>query len=106
VGSGRVRTASPLAAHADEGTLTFEGSVGFDRTLAISGSVVIPPAAIEKLSKGWLVPESDATVKLRIDGTTEKPRIELLDLAGAARSLRGSFWNGVGKKIDHALGNE
>jgi hypothetical protein len=106
VGAGRVRTASPLVAHADEGTLTFEGSVGFDRTLAISGSVVIPPAAIEKLSKGWLVPESDATVKLRIDGTTEKPRIELLDLAGAARSLRGSFWNGVGKKIDHALGNE
>lgn len=106
VGSGRVRTASPLVAHADEGTLTFQGSVGFDRTIAVNGSVVIPPAAIEKLTKGWLVPESDATVTLRVDGTTEAPRIELLDLAGTARSLRGSFWNGVGKKIDHAVGND
>jgi hypothetical protein len=106
VGGGKITTSSPLVIHTDQGTVTFDGTVGFDRSLSITGSVVIPPATIEKATKGLLVPYGDATVKLRIDGSSESPRIQLVDLEGTVKALRGSWLHGIEKKIEHAFGKE
>ena len=106
VAGGKITTPSPLVMHTDEGTLTFDGTVGFDRSLAIDGSVVIPPATIEKATKGLLVPYGDATLKLRIGGTSDAPRIQLVDLESTVKALRGSWIRGIEKKIEHALGKD
>jgi uncharacterized protein involved in outer membrane biogenesis len=106
IAGSKVTTTTPLVARTDEGTLTVDGTVGFDRTLSLTGSVVIPPSAIEKATKGFLVPYGDATVKLRIAGTADSPLIELVDLGGTVKALRGSWIHGIEKKIERALGKE
>jgi uncharacterized protein involved in outer membrane biogenesis len=105
-GGGRVVTASPFVARTDDGTLSVDMSYGFDKTLTVQGSLTIPPAAIDKATKGLLVPYGDTTVKFRVWGSTDEPRIELLDLEGTVKALRGSVLHGIGKKIDHALGKD
>src|SRR5262249_47053083 len=106
IAGSKVTTTSPLVARTDEATVTIDGTVGFDRALSLTGSVVIPPSAIEKATKGLLVPYGDATVKLRVGGTTDTPLIELIDLAGTAKALRGSWIHGIAKKIERAVGKE
>jgi hypothetical protein len=106
VAGGVVSTTTPLSALTEEGTVTIEGTVGFDEKLSLLGSVVIPPAVIDKATKGLLVPYGDATVKVRIDGTTQSPRIELLDLEGTVKALRGSWLHGIARKVEHAFGKE
>jgi hypothetical protein len=104
VGGGKVSTSSPLTAVTEDGTLTLSGAVGFDKSLALSGSVAIPPAALEKATSGKLVPYGPVIVKLRIDGTTADPKIELLDLGATAKALLGSGIHGLAKRVEHALG--
>lgn len=94
VGGGKVTTTSILV-KSEDGLIDVSGSVGFDRSLALSGTVVIPPAAIERSSKGKLLPKGDVTVKVRIDGAAGSPKIELVDLGATARSLLGSRWNEI-----------
>jgi hypothetical protein len=53
-----------------------------------------------------LVPYGDATVKLRVGGNADSPRIELVDLEGTVKALRGSWIHGIAKKVEHALGKE
>jgi len=106
VGGGKVTTTAPLTALTEEGVVTVDGTVGFDHALALTGSVVIPPAAIDKATKGLLVPYGDATVKVRVGGTTDAPRIELVDLEGTVKALRGSWIHGIARKVERAFGKD
>jgi hypothetical protein len=99
IAGGAFTITSPLILAADEGTITVEGTVALDRTLALHGSVAIPPAAIERATKGFLLPYHDVTVRLRVDGPSDAPRIELLELDRTVSEFKGSWRHAVAKKL-------
>ena len=98
VGGGRLSTTS-MFFKTEDGTVDLSGSIGFDRSYALLGTVVIPPAVIEKSSKGKLVPFGDVTVRVRVDSSPEGPRIELVDLGSTVASLLGARMHGIVKRI-------
>jgi uncharacterized protein involved in outer membrane biogenesis len=103
VGGGEITTTAPLRLVTDEGTLSLDGKVGFDRSLALAGAIVIPPAVIDKATSGKMVPFGDVTVKLRLTGMAGDPKIELLELGNTLKALTGSRLHGLALKIEDAL---
>jgi hypothetical protein len=99
VGGRKVTTTAPLTLLTDDGTIAVSGTIGFDKALALTGTVTIPPAVIEKASKGKRVPLHDLVIKVKIDGPAEDPRVEIVDLAASLGALAGSRINAIVKQI-------
>jgi uncharacterized protein involved in outer membrane biogenesis len=99
VGGRKVTTTAPLTLLTDDGTIAVSGTIGFDKALALTGTVTIPPAVIEKASKGKRVPLGDLVIKVKVDGPAEDPRVEIVDLAASLGALAGSRINAIVKQI-------
>lgn len=104
IANGRLQTSSPIKFGTDDNNMTLAGSIGLDKTLALTGTLDLSPQTISKATGGKLVPDSPIPVSLRFGGTLSDPRIEPVDLERTVAALLGAIARGRGKELLSGVG--
>jgi hypothetical protein len=89
VGGGMLTTTSPLSLKSPAFDATLEGQIGLDRSLALQGQIDISPSFIRKATEQKIDPPVPVPLHLKISGTSDDIRIELIELRESVRALRG-----------------
>jgi len=93
IARGAVTTTEPIRLTSSDGTLTLDGRLGFDGVVAFRGVLTLPPSAIDRATRGKLVPLHDIDVRFRITGKEPQPKVEVTNLGEVVTGFRGSLIN-------------
>ncbi len=96
---GQLRTVSPLRWNSEEGTLSMSGSIGLDKSLALTGNLDLSPKTIQTATLGKLVPDAPIPVGLRIGGNLSQPEIAMVDPGKTAAALLKALARGRGAEL-------
>lgn len=99
IANGRLQTKSPIKFGTEDNTMALAGSIGLDKTLALTGNLDLSPQTISKLTGGRLVPDSPIPVALRFSGSLTDPRVEPVDIERTVAALLGAIARGRGKEL-------
>jgi hypothetical protein len=97
--NGRLHTTSPITMHTDDGGLSLSGSIGLDKSLALTGNLDLPPQTISAATGGKFVPDANIPVAINIGGTLSSPQISLANPVQTAAVLLAAIARGRGKEL-------
>ncbi len=104
IDNGQLHTTSPVRFSTDEGSMSLNGAIGLDKSLAMVGDLALSPKTISAATGGKLVPDRDIPVSLRIGGSMTKPEITLADPAKTIAALTEALLRGRGADLLKNLG--
>ena len=104
IDNGQLHTTTPIRFNSDEGSVSLSGAIGLDKTLAMTGEIMVSPKTFSLATGGKLVPDRDIPVSLRVGGTLTKPDIGLADPLKTVAALTQALLRGRGAELLKGLG--
>lgn len=86
VNDGALKLAKPIEFKSSLGTGMLDGSIGLDQSLALTGTVRLPPDAVSRITQAKWKPARSVDVPVKITGTLLQPTVSGIDTAALAKS--------------------
>lgn len=98
---------TPLSFDSPLGEMKLSGRMGLDRSLAMTGTVMLKPDIVASLTRGQFKPRAPIALPFTIGGAVNSPRVTGLDTSTLVRSLaRQQLLPDLQERLDKELGEE
>lgn len=98
---------TPLSFASPLGEMKLSGRMGLDRSLAMTGTVMLEPDIVSSLTRGQFKPRAPIALPFKIGGAVDSPRVTGLDTSLLVKSLaRQQLVPGLEERLDKELGDE
>ena len=101
---GVAQLTKPLRFDTGQGQIELNGGVRLDGTLQMPATVALAPDVIAKITGGKLKPDAPIPLTFKLAGAATSPRIDGLDVSGAAKALASQAATGALGKALGGLG--
>lgn len=96
IADGKLRTNRPLRFASDQGTIQLDGTIGLDKSMDMTGQLLLAPQAVAAATGGRLQPDAPLPINIRVGGLLSKPEFKLVSLEQTVAALLPLLLKGRG----------